>query len=36
MRSIKDTCNRTIWIEKGELRADGETDEVVKEYVKHK
>ena len=36
MRSIKDTCNRTIWIEKGELRADGETDAVVKEYVKHK
>lgn len=36
MRSIKDTCNRTIWIEKGELRADGETDAVVEEYVKHK
>lgn len=36
MRSIRDTCNRTIWIEKGELRADGETDAVVKEYEKHK
>ena len=32
MRSIRDTCNRTIWIEKGVLTADGPTDEVVKEY----
>lgn len=36
MRSIRDTCNRTIWIEKGELLADGETDAVVKEYEQHK
>lgn len=36
MRSIRDTCNRTIWIEKGVLRADGETADVVKEYEKHK
>ena len=36
MRSIRDTCNRTIWIEKGELRADGDTDAVVKEYEKHR
>lgn len=36
MRSIRDTCNRTIWIEKGDLRADGPTDDVVKEYEKHK
>lgn len=36
MRSIRDTCNRTIWIEKGELRADGDTDSVVKEYEKHR
>src|SRR5699024_12537664 len=32
MRSIKDTCNRTLWIEKGELRADGPTADVIKEY----
>lgn len=36
MRSIRDTCNRTIWIEKGDLRADGPTADVVKEYEKHK
>lgn len=36
MRSIQDTCNRTIWIEKGELRADGDTDSVVKQYEKHR
>lgn len=36
MRSIRDTCNRTIWIEKGDLRADGPTDDVVAEYEKHK
>lgn len=36
MRSIRDTCNRTIWVEKGELRADGDTDSVVKEYEKHR
>lgn len=32
MKSIKDTCNRTIWIEKGVLTADGPTEDVVKEY----
>ncbi|GAA4283378.1 ABC transporter ATP-binding protein [Brevibacterium daeguense] len=36
MRSIRDTCNRTIWIEKGDLRADGETDDVVKEYENYR
>ncbi len=32
--AIRDTCERTIWIEKGELIMDGETDEVVKAYEK--
>lgn len=32
MKSIRDTCNRTIWIEKGMLMSDGETGDVVKEY----
>ncbi|MCM1012856.1 MULTISPECIES: ABC transporter ATP-binding protein [Brevibacterium] len=36
MRSIRDTCNRTLWIEKGVLRADGPTDDVVKEYESYK
>lgn len=35
MGSIKDTCNRTIWIEKGVMMADGPTDDVVKEYQDH-
>jgi teichoic acid transport system ATP-binding protein len=30
--SIKDTCERSIWLEAGVLRMDGPTDEVVKEY----
>ncbi|MGE7437888.1 MULTISPECIES: ABC transporter ATP-binding protein [Kitasatospora] len=33
--AIRDTCERTIWIEKGELMMDGHTDEVVREYEKH-
>lgn len=36
MRSIRDTCNRTIWIEKGVLMADGDTEDVVKEYEAHR
>lgn len=32
--AIRDTCERTIWIEKGEMIMDGETTEVVKEYEK--
>lgn len=32
MRSIKDTCNRALWIEKGELRADGPALKVIRQY----
>ncbi|MFJ8042319.1 ABC transporter ATP-binding protein [Kitasatospora sp. NPDC096147] len=32
--SIRDTCERTIWIEKGELVMDGATEDVMKEYEK--
>lgn len=32
MRSIRDTCNRVIWIDKGRLVMDGPTDEVVAAY----
>ncbi|HOQ53466.1 MAG TPA: ABC transporter ATP-binding protein [Micropruina sp.] len=32
MGSIRDTCERTIWIHRGELRMDGPTDEVVGVY----
>ena len=31
-QSIRDTCDRCIWLESGVLRADGPTDEVMREY----
>jgi teichoic acid transport system ATP-binding protein len=31
-QSIRDTCERSIWLESGVIRADGPTDEVMKEY----
>jgi teichoic acid transport system ATP-binding protein len=31
-QSIRDTCERSIWLEKGALRADGPTEDVMKEY----
>ncbi len=33
--SIRDTCERSIWLESGVIRADGPTDEVVAEYEKY-
>jgi teichoic acid transport system ATP-binding protein len=32
MMSIRDTCTRTIWLNRGELMMDGPTDEVVSAY----
>ncbi len=32
MKSIADTCNRVVWIEKGELLMDGDPDEVIRAY----
>ncbi|MCF2585839.1 ABC transporter ATP-binding protein [Brevibacterium sp. UCMA 11752] len=32
MRTIKDTCNRALWIEQGVLRSDGPAADVIKEY----
>jgi teichoic acid transport system ATP-binding protein len=34
-RSIRDTCDRVVWLEKGELLMDGPTDEVLKKYEAH-
>ncbi|MET9387281.1 ABC transporter ATP-binding protein [Streptomyces sp. NPDC002928] len=31
-KSIRDTCDRVLWLERGELLMDGPTDEVMKEY----
>ena len=31
-QSIRDTCERSIWLESGEIRADGPTEDVLQEY----
>ncbi|MER7173357.1 ABC transporter ATP-binding protein [Streptomyces mesophilus] len=31
-KSIRDTCDRVLWLEKGELLMDGPTEEVLEEY----
>ena len=33
-KSIRDTCDRVLWLERGELRMDGPTEEVLKAYEK--
>ncbi|MGH3458664.1 ABC transporter ATP-binding protein [Aeromicrobium sp.] len=32
MQSIRDTCNRVVWINKGDLMMDGDPDEVIEAY----
>ncbi|MCH6231728.1 ABC transporter ATP-binding protein [Microbacterium sp. CFH 31415] len=32
--SLRDTCERVLWIHKGELRADGPARDVINDYVK--
>jgi teichoic acid transport system ATP-binding protein len=34
-KSIRDTCDRTVWLEKGELLMDGPTEEVMQAYEAH-
>ncbi|MFJ4999860.1 ABC transporter ATP-binding protein [Microbacterium sp. NPDC088619] len=31
--SLKETCERVLWVHKGELIADGPTDDVIAEYI---
>ncbi|MEV6118546.1 ABC transporter ATP-binding protein [Streptomyces sp. NPDC052109] len=31
-KSIRDTCERVLWLERGELRMDGPTEDVLREY----
>ncbi|MDK1472011.1 ABC transporter ATP-binding protein [Streptomyces sp. 549] len=33
-KSIRDTCERVLWLESGTLRMDGPTEDVLKEYEK--
>jgi teichoic acid transport system ATP-binding protein len=35
MESILETCNRVIWLEKGEVRMDGDPKKVVNAYTKY-
>lgn len=32
--SLRDTCDRVLWVHKGELRADGPAEDVIADYVK--
>ena len=32
--SAKELCDRAIWIHKGKVKMDGDTSEVIKEYIK--
>ena len=34
MESVKRLCDRSIWLKDGKIRMDGETKEVVEEYIK--
>lgn len=34
LSSVKELCNRAIWIYDGEVKLDGETDKVIDEYLK--
>ncbi|WP_313477361.1 ABC transporter ATP-binding protein [Microbacterium sp.] len=32
--SLEETCDRVLWVHKGELRADGPTSDVISDYIK--
>ena len=34
MQSVKKLCDRTVWLCNGEIKMDGDTNEVVEEYIK--
>ena len=34
LSSVKELCNRAVWIYNGEVRMDGKTDDVIEEYLK--
>lgn len=34
MESVKNLCDRAVWLYEGQIRMDGNTDEVVNEYLK--
>ena len=34
MESVKQLCDRAVWLYNGEIRMDGDTHEVIEEYLK--
>jgi len=34
MGSVKQLCTRAVWLYEGEIKMDGNVDEVVEEYLK--
>lgn len=34
MKAVRDLCDRTVWLYEGKIRMDGNTNEVVDEYIK--
>ena len=32
--TVKEFCNRAVWLDKGEIKIDGKPDKVIKEYLK--
>ena len=34
MESVRNLCDRAVWLYNGEIRMDGNTNEVVDEYLK--
>ncbi len=34
MQSVKQLCDRAVWLYNGEIRMDGKTEDVVNEYIK--
>ena len=34
MEAVRKLCDRTIWLKDGKIKMDGETNEVVDEYIK--
>jgi ABC-type polysaccharide/polyol phosphate transport system ATPase subunit len=33
--SVREICNRTIWLDGGEIKAEGEPEKVIEEYLRH-
>lgn len=33
MEAVKKLCDRTIWLKDGKIKIDGETNEVVNQYI---